>query len=174
MKDEIIHISSLTQLHEGLNYNEKPLHPLISVVDVSKLEITEEMLDVKISMDYFYIALKDQDCGMQYGRSHYDFSEGVLAFSAPNQVLSARTTTEAGKDNGWMIYFHPDLIRNSNLGQNIDEYTFFSYDLDEALHLSEKERQTLTEVVENIKNECKERIDNHTQKVLVSNLELLL
>ena len=173
MSDEILKIKSITQLHDLMGF-EKPKHPLVSVVDVSQLVITEEMLHIKVSMDLYYIGLKSGDCGIKYGRHSYDFEEGVLAFQAPNQVFSATSTVEFDQQSGWMLYFHPDLIRTTPLGENIDEYTFFSYDVHEALHLSDKEKQTLTDCISKIKEEYNERIDNHSQRVIVSNLELLL
>lgn len=173
MAEEIIHIKSVTQLHELLGY-EKPKHPLISVVDVSKLKITDELLNVKLVANLYYIALKNKDCGMQYGRNQYDFEEGVLAFAAPNQVVMAKSKVEFDEDDGWLLFFHPDLIRTSPLGEDIDNYSFFSYDNHEALHLSDAEKQTLKNTVDLIKEEYNQRIDNHSQRVIVSSLELLL
>lgn len=173
MAEDIIHIKSVTQLHELLGY-EKPKHPLISVVDVSKLKITDELLNVKLVANLYYIALKNKDCGMQYGRNQYDFEEGVLAFAAPNQVVMAKSKVEFDEDDGWLLFFHPDLIRTSPLGEDIDNYSFFSYDNHEALHLSDAEKQTLKNTVDMIKEEYNQRIDNHSQRVIVSSLELLL
>lgn len=173
MADEIIKLKSITQLHEMLGY-EKPKHPLISVIDVSKLRITEELVNVKMMGDCYYIALKNGACGMQYGRKTYDFEEGVLAFAAPNQVVMAKSTMEFDQDEGWMLFFHPDLIRNAPLGEHIEDYSFFSYDTSEALHLSDAEKNTLRNCVDLIIDEYNQRIDKHSQKVLVSSLELLL
>lgn len=173
MAEDIIHIKSVTQLHELLGY-EKPKHPLISVVDVSKLKITDELINVKIVANLYYIALKNSACGMQYGRNQYDFEEGVLAFTAPNQVVMAKSKVEFDENAGWMLFFHPDLIRTSPLGENIDNYSFFSYETHEALHLSDSEKQTLKNTVDMIKEEYDQRIDNHSQRVIVSSLELLL
>lgn len=173
MADDIIHIRSISQLHESLGF-EKPNHPLISVIDVSRLKITKEMLNVKIVSDLYYIGLKSADCGLQYGRNHYDFEDGVLAFTSPNQVYYAKSEKEFDTESGWMLFFHPDLIRTTPLGENIENYSFFSYDLYEALHLSDKEKKTLNDCIEKIREEYNERIDNHSQRVIVSSLELLL
>ncbi|MDN5204630.1 helix-turn-helix transcriptional regulator [Fulvivirgaceae bacterium BMA10] len=173
MKDEIIRIKSITQLHEMLGF-EKPKHPLISVIDVSRLKITKDMINVKTATNMYYIGLKSADCGIRYGRNHYDFAEGVLAFHGPNQVSYATSEKEFDKESGWMLFFHPDLIRTTPLGENIENYSFFSYDVHEALHLSDKEKQTLNDCVEKIREEYNERIDNHSQRVIVSSLELLL
>jgi len=173
MAEEILRIKSITELHSKLGF-EKPKHPLVSIIDVSKLRITKDMLNVKTSANLYYIGMKSGACGIQYGRNQYDFEEGVLAFYGPNQVYSATSEMEFDQENGWMLFFHPDLIRTTPLGENIDNYTFFSYDVHEALHLSDKEKQTLNDCVAKIKEEYNERIDNHSQRVIVSSLELLL
>lgn len=153
---------------------EKPKHPLITIIDTAKLAFGEEILGVKISSELYCIALKDASCGIQYGRNDYDFDEGVLMFTAPKQVLTLTKTQELNEAQGWMLYFHPDLIRNTPLGMNMDKYSYFSYDVHEALHLSEQEQNTITNCIDLIQNEISERIDNHSQQVLASNLELLL
>jgi AraC-like DNA-binding protein len=173
MSQEIIKIKSISQLHDMSGF-EKPKHPLISVVDVSNFEIKPELINVKLSPNLYFIGLKSADCGLKYGRHHYDFSEGVLAFQSPNQVVSITSETEFDKESGWMLFFHPDLIRSTPLGENIEDYSFFSYDVHEALHLSDKEKKTLNDCVEKIREEYNERIDNHSHRVIVSTLELLL
>jgi YesN/AraC family two-component response regulator len=122
----------------------------------------------------YCIALKDSNCGIDYGRNSYDFDDGVLIFTAPKQVIKVKKTQEINQVKGWMLYFHPDLIRNTALGSKIDAYNFFNYEVHEALHLSENEQNTLNQIVQLIQDEIKERIDNHSQQVLVSNIELLL
>lgn len=173
MSEEILNIKSIAQFHELMNFP-KPTHPLISIIDVSNMEIKEEWIGKKMTSDLYTIALKDKSCGLGYGRNHYDFDEGVLIFTAPNQVMSVEKAQRLNEIKGWMIYFHPDLIRNTTLGSTIDDYSFFSYDVHEALHLSDTEQDIITECVSMIKTEIKERIDNHSQRVIVSSLELLL
>lgn len=173
MSEEILHIKSIAQFHELMELP-KPTHPLISILDVSKLVIKEKWIGKKINSDLYSIALKDKSCGLSYGRNHYDFDEGVLIFTAPNQVMSVDKTQSLNDINGWMLYFHPDLIRPTALGKSIDDYSYFSYDVHEALHLSDIEQNILTECVAMIQTEISERIDNHSQRVIVSSLELLL
>lgn len=173
MGREIKRITSISQVHELLGI-EKPKHPLISVLDLNHCVIGAEWVGVKISMDLYSIALKDASCGMDYGRNTYDFDEGVLIFTAPQQVTSASKAQNLQQVNGWKIFFHPDLIRNAELGKHIDDYGFFSYDVYEALHLSDIEEKKLKECVKLIQSEIEERIDNHSQRVIVSTLELLL
>lgn len=152
----------------------KPTHPLITIIDVSKLAYGEERIGLRFAADMYCIALKDASCGLDYGRNHYDFNEGVLIFTGPQQVLSVKKAQKLNEVKGWMLYFHPDLIRNTALGSQMEKYSFFSYEVFEALHLSDQEQKTVTQCVDMIQSEIKERIDNHSQQVLVSNLELLL
>lgn len=173
MDKQIIHIKSIHQLIDGSGFG-KPTHPLITIIDTSDITFGEEMLGLKITSDLYSIALKDASCGLDYGRNSYDFSEGVLFFSAPNQVFTVSKVQKLNEVKGWMLYFHPDLIRNTKLGAKIDDYTFFNYEVNEALHLSEKEESVLNNLVNLIENEINERIDNHSQQVLVSNIELIL
>ena len=173
MNREILSIKSIHQLLEGSGFG-KPTHPLIAVIDTADITFGEEMLGLRISSDLYCIALKDASCGLEYGRNSYDFSEGVLFFSAPNQIFTVSRVQKLNEVKGWMLYFHPDLIRNTKLGDKIDDYTFFDYEVREALHLSEKEESILSNVIDLVKKEINERIDRHSQQVLVSNIELLL
>lgn len=172
-KEQIIHQKSVSQLHEYLGFG-KPTHPLITILDTAKMAYGEDLVGVKIVSDLYCIALKDASCGLDYGRNHYDFDEGVLIFTGPQQVFSVRKPQALNEVNGWMLYFHPDLIRNTPLGSRIDQYSFFSYDVHEALHLSDQEQKIITNCADLIQTEIKERIDGHSQQVLASNIELLL
>ena len=173
MGKNIIHIKSINQLLEGSGFG-KATHPLIAIVDTANIVFGEEMQGLRISSDLYSIALKDVSCGLDYGRKPYDFNEGVLFFSAPKQVFTVTKIQKLNEVKGWMIYFHPDLIRNTKLASKIDDYTFFNYEVNEALHLSEKEQSVLNNLVNLIENEIQERIDSHSQQVLVSNIELIL
>jgi len=173
MQSEIITIKSISHLHQ-LSGIESPTHPLISIIDVSQTETLEEHVGIRGCLDLYVIGLKDSSCGNQYGRNHYDFNEGVLFFYAPNQVQTVMKAYKKGEIKGWMIAFHADLIRNTQLGKTIDKYNFFSYSVYEALHLSEAEQNTLTDCMQLVKKEIIERVDNHSQIVISSTLELLL
>lgn len=130
------------------------------------------MHNVKVSTDFYTIMMKDADCGLQYGRNYYDFNEGLLTFIGPNQVFAS--TNESWSEKGWMLTFHPDLIRSSNLGRQIGNYTFFSYEVREALHLSAKEEDIMNDCIAKIEFELDQNIDAHSRNLLVSNIELLL
>ncbi len=152
----------------------KPTHPLITIIDTAKLAYSDETVGKRFASDLYCIALKNANCGIDYGRNAYDFADGVLIFTAPRQVITVKKPQALNEVQGWMLYFHPDLIRNSPLGAKIDDYSFFNYEVHEVLHLSEQEQSTLSSIVQLIQSEIKERIDKHSQQVLVSNIELLL
>jgi AraC-like DNA-binding protein len=173
MSAQIIHSKSITEIRSVFRLS-KSTHPLITILDTQKLAYGEETVGKRFSSDLYCIALKDSSCGIDYGRNSYDFDDGVLIFTAPKQVITVTKPQELNQVKGWMLYFHPDLIRNTLLGSKIDSHTFFNYEVNEALHLSENEQNTLNQIVQLIQEEIKERIDNHSQPVLVSNIELLL
>lgn len=173
MGEKAIHSKSIAALSAVMGVG-KPTHPLITIIDTEKLAYGEETVGQRFSSELFCIALKDSNCGIDYGRNAYDFEDGVLIFTAPSQIITVKKPQALNQVKGWMLYFHPDLIRNTPLGAKIDTYTFFNYEVHEALHLSEQEQQTLNQIIVLIQNEIKERIDNHSQQVLVSNIELLL
>ena len=173
MSEQIIHSKSITEIRSVFRLS-KSTHPLITILDTQKLAYGEETVGRRFSSDLYCIALKDSSCGIDYGRNSYDFDDGVLIFTAPKQVITVTKPQELNQVKGWMLYFHPDLIRNTLLGSKIDSHTFFNYEVNEALHLSENEQHTLNQIVQLIQEEIKERIDNHSQPVLVSNIELLL
>jgi AraC-like DNA-binding protein len=173
MSKQIIHSKSITEIRSVFGLG-KPTHPLITILDTQKLAYGADSVGKRFSSDLYCIALKDSSCGIDYGRNSYDFDDGVLIFTAPKQIITVTKPQELNQVKGWMLYFHPDLIRNTNLGSRIDAYTFFNYEVHEALHLSENEQNTLYQIVHLIQDEIEERIDNHSQQVLVSNIELLL
>lgn len=173
MNSDIFRSRSIAELLKGMGLG-KPAHPLIAVIDTAKLSYGEELIGMRFSSDMYCIALKDAGCGIDYGRNHYDFDEGVLIFTAPEQVFKVTKAQALNQSQGWMLYFHPDLIRNTSLGGTIDQYNFFNYEVYEALYLSEQEEEILTNLVKLIDREINQRTDNHSQQVLVSNIELIL
>ena len=175
-EENIFRIESVSQFFEAIGKG-KPNHPLVGVIDVTELNVSEEQVamykDIKMTSDLYSIILKDGSCGMQYGRNKYDFEEGVLQFIAPDQILSSNRP-HTPSSYGFFLVFHPDLVRNFDLGRRMKKYNFFNYEVHEALHLSKKEEDTLIEIVNNIKEELTMNIDRHSQEVLVTNIQLLL
>ena len=131
--------------------------------------------DITYIFDFFQISLKLGIKGnLAYGRNSYDFEEGTMVFMKPNQTIKIENREEYEGSSGWTLLIHPDLLRKSELGRKIDDYSFFSYDANEALHLSEEEIETVSEVVEKIEKEYNQNIDKHSQTLIISNIELLL
>lgn len=147
-------------------------HPLVSVIDLS----TAAPIPARpFRFGLYAIFLKEQKCGeIKYGRNYYDFQEGTLVFVAPGQVIEVQPKVDNFVPSGWALLFHPDLIKGTSLGRRIQEYSFFSYDSREALHLSEKERKIVLDCFNNIQHEVDQSIDKHSKTLIVSNIELFL
>lgn len=166
-------IKTITQLHEIFGYK-KPNHPLITVLDLADVEISSEFLHKKVGTPFYNITLKTKTSQLfKYGRDYFDFDEGFLFGLSPNQIVEVDETSEKGEMQGWALYFHPDLIRGYPLMEKISDYGFFSYETKEALHLSDKEQETLKNIILKITEEYDSNIDEFSQDVLVSNIELL-
>lgn len=148
------------------------LHPLISIVDCNKMN---PIRHGRRLYNLYAVLLKDTDCGtMSYGRSLYDYEKGTVLFAAPGQVMGADDDGKLHQPAGWALVFHPELLRGTPLAQSMKDYTYFSYNANEALHLSEHERQTITECMEKIQAELQYPIDKHSKSLIVDNVKLLL
>lgn len=170
---DFFHIKSVSEVHHLFGL-EKPFHPLITIIrDWPVIEF--DFSNVKMTSELYLIGLKGNVRGaFRYGRNSYDYEEGTLAFLAPHQVLTFDETNGHIDEGGWNIIFHPDLIRKSELGKSIKEYSFFEYDINEALHVAEKEKQMLTALVQLIEIELEQNIDKHSQELMIVNLESIL
>lgn len=152
--------------------NNETLHPLVSVIDFSK---SGPMCNGSINYGFYTVFLKDVVCGdIRYGKNTYDYQSGTLVFLAPGQVMTVTNKAGSYQPQGYALVFHPDLIRGSNLGRRIHDYSFFSYEVHEALHLSEQERKIVLDCFSNIGLELKRGVDKHTKTLIVSNIELFL
>jgi AraC-like DNA-binding protein len=168
--DEIFNLDNISKfnLMRGL----ETLHPLVSVIDFSKMKLIPE---ARAHYGFYCIFLKDAVCGdLKYGCNYYDYQEGTLVFVAPGQVVGIGNKPGSPRPKGWGLLFHPDLIRGTSLGHNIKNYTFFSYQANEALHLSEKERQMVLDCFSKIDHELHQSIDKHSKTLIANNIELLL
>ena len=171
---KIISLSSLTEFHKVMGYP-KPYHPLISLVDLSKAELNTSG-EQKFTTSLYSITLKTKHMltSVQYGRKHLDFAEGVLLGFAPGQVYGIGEGIKKGDLAGWALQFHPDLLQGYALQEKISSFGFFSYEVFEALHLSDKEKGTLNSIIAKIEEETRLNIDDYSNDLLVANLELLM
>lgn len=170
----IIHLETISDLHKMLPQT-SVRHPSAAVVDFSKYR-EQFNSGMKITLGFYSIMFKNFCANkMKYGQHPYDFQDGSLICIAPRQVIALDEPWEEKVDvKGWGIFFHPDLIRGTSLGKTIKEYSFFSYQTNEALHLSDKEKNILNDIVRKIDSELSENIDQHSRTLIVSNIELLL
>ncbi len=168
--EEIIKLKSVAQFNA--ERGQKTRHPLVSVLDQSQ---SSPILAARTLSELYIIFLKDLKCEeLRYGRHHYDYEEGTMLFIAPGQVFGFEEQGRMLQPSGWALAFHPDLIRGTALGRHIKDYSFFGYDVNEALHLSDRERQLVLECFHKIQFELDHAIDKHSKTLIVSNIELLL
>ncbi|MEP6556342.1 MAG: helix-turn-helix transcriptional regulator [Ferruginibacter sp.] len=151
--------------------NNETLHPLVSIVDLSK---AAPRSGHKMTFGIYCVILKQVKCGdIRYGNHNYDYQEGTLVFFAPGQVVEV-TSDEIYQPNGMVLTFHPDLLLNTALGKRMNDFNFFSYSTNEALHLSEKEKKIIAECFDKISYELHQSIDKHSKRLIASNIELFL
>lgn len=166
----MIHYDTVKKYAEA--FNNKALHPLIAYVDLNQ---SLPLLRSQFMLGFYAIIIKETRCGdIRYGNQYYDYDEGTMVFIGPNQIIKHEPEGEIHQPYGKALIFHSDLIKGTNLGKHIHEYTFFSYASYEALHLSNKEREKILVCFDNIENEIIQNIDRHSKKLILSNLELLL
>ena len=169
MEQKIINMENVQDYNDNLGV--ETLHPLVSVVDMSELSV------IRHSRKYFgfyLLILKQMDCGMlHYGRSKYDYSDGALVCVAPGQVAGADDGGVTTNPKGWILMFHPDFLRGTSLNNIIRNYSFFSYNSNEALHTSEEEREIIIGCMQAIRAELQHPFTKH-KRIIASNIELLL
>lgn len=152
--------------------NNETLHPLVSVVDLSKASPRQAS---SMYFGFYTIFLKEVLCDdLRYGRHTYDYQEGTLVFIAPGQVVGGYDSKETYQPKGYALIFHPDLLLGATLSQRMPDYTFFSYQFHEALHLSERERKIILDCFAKINYELEQSVDKHSKRLVVLNIELLL
>ena len=165
---------SITVAHQALGLP-KPLHPLISVVDATATPVSAGPSSGAHLLSFYKIAYKTGGAGsVKYGPGRYDFTEGSLLCAAPTQLMGGGEDEKACDQGGYVLLLHPNLLVGYPLAQKIKQYTFFSYDASEALHLSDSEKATVVARFRSIEEELRARIDDFSQDVLLAQLELLL
>lgn len=172
--NEIVRINSITKVHDFYGF-EKPKHPLVSVLPIDERMTAIDYVELSYTFDFYQISLKEGINGsLGYGRNTYDFEEGTMTFIKPNQVISVENSKGYEGGTGWTLLFHPDLIRRSELGRTIDQYSFFDYEAQEALHLCDDEKIAITELAQKVEKEYLQSIDKHSQEIIIANIDMIL
>ena len=172
----MLHFKKVGDYHKIANIA-APEHPLISLVDYSQVQYPSDIDQLNWKQDYYTIGLKRHvQYKLFYGQQEYDFDEGIMTFVAPNQVMSlgSNPNLHTQKPSGWLLLIHPDFLWNTPLAKQINNYDFFGYTVNEALFLSEKEEQMMLDLLKNIQREYQSNIDKFSQKIVISQVELLL
>ena len=169
--DKILNLDSV-DLYNKL-YGLETLNPLVSVIDLNKATSSVDLIRFNYGIYALYLKL-EKACDIKYGRQTYDYREGTIVCFAPGQTAETNPTTDKVQVNAHGILFHPDLLRGTSLGKNIKKYTFFSYEVNEALHLSEEERSIVMDCLKIIRMELEHGVDKHSKTLLVNHIELLL
>ena len=169
------HIKTIAEYHRFMEMP-KPEHPLISVIRFEEIKRQSNNCPSSIIHNFYSVALKKNfTAKMKYGQQDFDFDEGIMHFMSPKQVLSFQASAEEEfKHSGWLLLIHPDFLWNTALSKKIKQYEYFSYKVNEALHLSEKEETLVTDIIEKISQEYHAKIDNFSQDVIVAQIDLLL
>ena len=169
--DKILNLDSV-DLYNKL-YGLETLNPLVSVIDLNKATSSVDLIRFNYGIYALYLKL-EKACDIKYGRQTYDYQEGTIVCFAPGQTAETNPTTDKVQVNAHGILFHPDLLRGTSLGKSIKKYTFFSYEVNEALHLSEEERSIVMDCLKIIRMEREHGVDKHSKTLLVNHIELLL
>ena len=170
--DEIVNIPTVRSYDE--HWGLETRHPLVNVLEGS--QVTRPIPNCRKNFGLYVIFLKDVRCAdyLKYGRGEYDYQENTLVFVSPGQVFGYPADGSTYQAKGWCLYFCPDLLRHTQLGKHIKDYTFFSYNVNEALHLSLQERNTIIDCLKKIDDEIKNGTDRHSNTIIASAIELFL
>ena len=162
---------SLTDFHRVFGLS-KPLHPMVSFIDIKELQQLPDEFPKSMTLNFYKISYKTGLCGQaKYGQNYYDFGEGGLVFTAPNQIFESPS---GNLNSGYLLLIHPDFFLSYILAKKIREYGYFSYATNEALHLSDSEKETIISIFKIINDELNSRIDDFSQDVMIAQIELLL
>lgn len=169
--DNIVNLESVDRYNSM--YGLETLHPLVSVVDLTKA--TKIINHTQMNYGVYALFLKlTKSCDLKYGRRSYDYQEGTIVCFAPGQTVRVDMIEDEITPEVYGIVFHPDLIRGTSLAKSMKSYTFFSYAVNEALHLSDQEKEIVMDCLKKISIELEHAIDKHSKALIAMNIELLL
>lgn len=170
MGKQFLNINTIKEYNDIMGVD--TLHPLVSVIN---LDETHPMRHMRHTFGFYAVFLKDvENCELTYGRQKYDYTKGSVVCLAPGQVIGIDDNGEDFQPHGWALCFHPDLIKGTPLGSNMREYSYFSYEVNEALHMSQDEREIFIGCLKKIQLEITNREDRLSRRLITTNIELLL
>ena len=173
-KSSIQRIKSISEFHRSRGLP-KPVHPLISLIDYRQIKATADITTFSWVYDFYLISLKKNMEGkIRYGQQDYDFDEGTMFFIAPSQVIKIEINHDNPDRSGWMLLIHPDFLWNTPVAKSIRNYTYFNYSTSEALFVSQQEEDIVSGIVDQIKLESEKNMDQFSQPIIISQLEVLL
>ncbi|PRD48714.1 helix-turn-helix domain-containing protein [Sphingobacterium haloxyli] len=172
-KENLVRFRSISESHEAFGLP-KPQHPLISLVHFHEGNLfNTDMAPIYDVLDFYKITFITKNSGkLKYGQDYYDFNEGSMLFTAPNQLVG--TTEYNSKTYAYLLLIHPDFLQGYPVAKGVKGYGYFSYSVNEALHLSESERETMLSLFEIMLQELDSRVDEFSQDVIIAQIELLL
>lgn len=154
-------------------YGLETLHPLVSIVDLNQATRGLDVMPIRYGIYAIYLKM-EKACDIKYGRQTYDYQEGTIVCFAPGQTIETTRTVDRIQTNVYGILFHPDLLRGTSLGRTIKKYSFFSYEVNEALHLSQAEQGIIKDCLKIIQTELEQGVDKHSKNLIATHIELLL
>ncbi|WP_308596164.1 helix-turn-helix transcriptional regulator [uncultured Parabacteroides sp.] len=169
MKEKTLDIKTVCECNRCLGC--ETLHPQVSIINLENPNLEQDAVRFE-----FYAILLIEDCENECdccGRKYYDYSNATMVFLTPGEVFGMSENNTL-PDKGYLLAFHPDLLFRTSLKNHIENYTFFSYRKEEALHLSQRETAKVTCCLENIEDELHHAIDAHSSTILSRHIELLL
>jgi AraC-like DNA-binding protein len=174
-KSKTQRIKTIAEFHR-LRGLPKPEHPLISIVDYSKIVRSPGISEISWVLDFYNISLKrGLNARLKYGQQQYDFDEGVMFFISPNQVFRIESEPKATEArSGWMLLIHPEFLWNTVLAKSVKQYEFFDYSVNEALFVSEKEEAMINHIIQAVQQEYHSSIDRFSKQIIISQVETLL
>ncbi|MET3982088.1 AraC-like DNA-binding protein [Mucilaginibacter sp. UYP25] len=170
-----LRVRTITEFHRITKLS-GPLHPLISLIDISEILMQEQPNGVSAVFDFYSISVKrGLNYKMIYGQQLYDFDEGIMYFLAPGQVLRIEAENNSvSQPSGWLLLIHPDFLRHTTLSKHIRQYEYFGYSANEALFLSDREEKRVNDIIDHIRQECLAFTDQFSQPIIIAHLEALL
>lgn len=168
---QVNHIQSISEMAHLLGIDDIR-NPLVEIIDIESIVYPQKFNNTAASIDFYMIVYKESGCTpLNYGLSKYDYDNGTLLFFAPGQQFAVENV---GNPKGKMLMFSPDLLSHTLLGTMMHRYTFFSYAINEALHISEREKEQFFSSLNDIEEELEHPLDNHSRELIVTQIQLLL